>query len=194
MVNKNKAIMVMDYINEIIHPDGKFKAKGYADFAKNNDTIKNVIDAVEYARNEGMKIIYVKVGFSENYVDQPKESPLFGKANEFQALKLNTWATEFHEDLEIREEDEVIIKHRVSPFYNTGLESYLEKNKIDELYLCGVSTDLVVQSAARDGHDRDYKINVLSDCCAAGSIGDHKNSLKTLEKIAKVGNYKEFFS
>tara|TARA_Y100000310_G_scaffold138709_2_gene137743 strand:+ start:2582 stop:3160 length:579 start_codon:yes stop_codon:yes gene_type:complete len=192
-MKENKAIIVMDYINEIVHPKGKFKGKGYADFIKENNTIENVLNAVEFARKENMKVIYVKVGFSEDYKEQPKDSPLFGKADEFQALKLNTWATEFYEDLDIREEDKIITKHRVSPFYNTDLEKYLEENKVRELYLCGVSTDLVVQSAARDGHDRDYKINVLSDCCAAGSKKDHINSLTTLEKIAKVGNYQEFF-
>jgi len=193
MNNENKAILVMDYINEIIHPDGKFKGKGYAEFAKKNKTLENVIEAVNYARDTGMKVVYVKVGFSETYADQPKGSPLFGKANEFQALKLNTWATEFHEDLDVREEDKIITKNRVSPFYNTDLESYLENNNIKELYLCGVSTDLVVQSAARDGHDRDYKINVLADCCAAGNSKDHENSLETLKKISTVDTYKTFF-
>jgi ureidoacrylate peracid hydrolase len=188
---EKKVLIVMDYINEIIHPEGKFKGKGYANFAIENNTLSNVADAVNIARLQNIPIVYVKVGFSSEYNDQPKNSPLFGKAHEFQALKLDTWATKFHETLDVRENDEVITKKRVSPFYGTNLEDYLKQNKISEIFLCGVSTDLVVQSAVRDAHDRDYKVFVLSDCCAASNIEDHINSLKTLMKIAQVGNYKE---
>ena len=107
---------------------------------------------------------------------------MFGKAEGFQALKLGTWATEFHESLEVKTDDMVITKHRVSPFYGTCLDSYLRNNKISDVYFCGVSTDLVVQCAARDAHDRDYNVHVLSDCCAAGSEEDHENSLNTFRK------------
>lgn len=187
----NKAILVMDFINEIIHPEGKFKKKGYAEFAERNKTLEQVSKAVGLARQQEMPVIYIRVGFSEDYSEQPKNSPLFGKADEFQALKLNTWATEFHESLEIKPEDHVITKHRVSPFYNTDLNSYLKDKGIREVYLCGVATDLVVESAARDAHDRDYNVFVLEDCCAAANEEDHRKSLKTLSKIARVGTIEE---
>jgi nicotinamidase-related amidase len=184
----------MDYINEIIHPDGKFKGKGYAKFAQENKSLENVANAIRLAREKEIQVIYVKVGFSPDYKEQPKGSPLFGKAHEFQALKLGTWATEFHESLDVREGDTVILKHRVSPLYNTDLDSHLKKQGINELYICGVSTDLVVQSAARDLHDRDYKVNILEDCCAASSKEDHESSLRTLEKIATVGSYEHLLN
>lgn len=181
-----KAVVVMDYINEIIHPEGKFKGKGYADFAKENNTLENVRETVNSAREKGMYIIYVKVGFSPDYNDQPKNSLLFGKADEFEALKLGTWNTEFHESLDVREEDKIIIKNRISPFYGTDLDNFLKEKSITDLYLCGVATDLVVESTARDAHDRDYNVFVLSNCCAAGSNEDHEKSLNTLKKFSKV--------
>jgi len=192
MENK-KAIIVMDYINEIVHPEGKFKGKGYADFCKENGTIDNVNNAVKIARDKDFQVIYVKVGFKEDYSNQPKGSLLFGKANEFEALKLNTWATEFYESLDVRETDDVIVKNRVSPFYKTDLEQILQKNNISELYFCGVSTDLVVQSAVRDAHDRDYKVVVLEDCCGAGNKEDHDNSINTLKKISIIDSYKNLW-
>lgn len=193
-MKSSKALIVMDYINEIIHEEGKFKGKGYADFAKENKIIENVVNCIKIAREKNMDIIFVKVGFSSDYKDQPKNSPLFGKANEFEALKLDTWATEFHEKLDVKLTDKIITKKRVSPFYGTELENYLKKNQISDLFLCGVSTDLVVQSAARDAHDRDFNVYVLSDCCAAGNIDDHNNSLNTLKKIANVGEYKNILN
>ena len=181
----------MDYINEIVHPDGKLSGKGYSDFILKNNTLEKVRNAIEYARENQIQIIFVKVGFSSDYKELPRDSLLFGKAEKFGALKLDTWATEFHKELDVRESDHIVVKHRISPFSQESLDNYLKNNKITDLYLCGVATDLVVESSARDAHDRDHNIYVLSDCCAAASNEDHENSLKTMRKFANVGTSEE---
>lgn len=192
-MKQNKAIIVMDYINEIVHPEGKFKGKGYADFCKENNVLENVAEAVTSMRNAGGHVIYVKVGFKGDYSDVPKNSVLFEKAPVFKALQQDTWATEFHEFLDVRDSDFILTKNRISPFSNTQLDDYLKSNDINNLYLAGVATDLVVQSAARDAHDRDYSVYVLSDCCGAGNIVDHDAALGNLEKFVKVNTYKNLF-
>lgn len=183
-----KAIIICDFINEIISTEGKFKGKGYAVFAEQNDTLVNTANAVEEARKLGFAIIYIKVGFSSDYKEQPKKSLLFSKANQFQALKLDTWATSITDSLKVKDSDFVVTKHRVSPFYATSLEAILRNNQITDLYICGCATDLVVSSAARDAHDRDFNVFVLEDCCAAGSMEDHEGALKAIRKIATVGS------
>lgn len=185
MSNK-KAFVVMDFVNEIVHPDGKFKGKGYADFVARHKVLENLRTAISKARSEGYLIVFVKVGFSKSYVEQPKNSVLFGKANDFKALTLDTWATEFHSDIDVQKDDLIITKHRISPYYGTPLDVYLRNNGVEDVYLCGVATDLVVQSAARDSHDRDYNVYVVSDCCGAGSEEDHSSAISTIKKIATV--------
>lgn len=182
-----KAIIICDFINEIISPEGKFKGKGYAAFAEQHNTLRNTAKAVAKARELGFTVIFVKVGFSPDYKEQPKNSMLFGKADQFQALKLGTWATEIHNSIEVKESDFVVTKHRVSPFYATSLEAILYNNKVSDIYICGCATDLVVSSVARDSHDRDFNTFVISDCCAAGSIDDHNNAITAIQKIAVVG-------
>ncbi len=181
-----KALIICDFINEIISPEGKFKGKGYAAFAKEHSTLEKTASAITKARELGFTIIFVKIGFSADYKEQPKNSILFGKADQFQALKLGTWATEIHNAIEVKESDFVVIKHRVSPFYSTSLEAILHENKITDIYICGCATDLVVSSVARDSHDRDFITFVISDCCAAGSIDDHNNAITAIRKIAIV--------
>jgi nicotinamidase-related amidase len=184
-----KAIIVCDFINEIVNQDGKFKGKGYASFAEKNNVLQNTANALKAARNLNFEVIYVKVGFSANYKEQPKNSILFGKADQFQALKLDTWATSIVEELKVEDSDFVVTKHRISPFYATQLESILRNCKITDLYICGCATDLVVSSTARDAHDRDFNVFILEDCCAAGSQEDHDFALTTIKKIATVGKY-----
>jgi len=116
---------------------------------------------------------------------------LFGKAHEFQALKLNSWATEFHEQIDVKENDIILTKHRVSAFYGTPLDLILKNNKIDTILVAGVATDLAVSNTVRDAHDRDYQITILSDCCAAANNEDHETALASLKKLANVKNSKE---
>jgi ureidoacrylate peracid hydrolase len=80
----------------------------------------------------------------------------------------------------------VMEKPRVSPFYGTLLEPALRANRIEHLYLCGLSSSWAIQAAARDGHDRDYRITILEDACAAADANEHHASLRMLSRIAEV--------
>ena len=127
-----KALLLIDYINEIVHKDGKLAAKGYADFMEKQQTFHHLAFVIDKARQQQMLIIHVRVGFSPDYHEQPKASPLFGKANEFQILQLGSWSTQFHEQVDVQEQDIIITKHRVNAFHATPLDLIL-KNKTHPL-------------------------------------------------------------
>jgi nicotinamidase-related amidase len=54
----------------------------------------------------------------------------------------------------------------VSAFTGSDLEVMLRSFEIKHLVLCGISTSGVVLSTVREAADKDYRITVLSDCCA----------------------------
>lgn len=180
------ALLVIDFINDIVHPDGKIS--GSAAYIKEHQVIENVNRAIHFARKNNIPIVFVKVGFNLNYLECPENSPIFSHAKKQQALKLNTWGTEFHEALDKQLHDLVIIKHRVSVFYSTSLEAYLRANQIQTLLIAGVSTDMAVQTTARDAHDRDYKVIIVADACGAASKEAHENALKLLQRLTVVTN------
>ncbi|OGG42819.1 hypothetical protein A3G50_02555 [Candidatus Jorgensenbacteria bacterium RIFCSPLOWO2_12_FULL_42_11] len=179
-------LILLDFINEIVDEKGKFAGKGYPAFVKMHGILDNVNATIAKAREKGIPIIFIRIGFSSDYREWPEFSPLFGVAKKFGALQLGTWATEVHQSINKAEEDFLITKHRVSAFYATSLEAILRTLKVDTVLLGGVATDLVVQSTARDAHDRDYRVVVIEDICGAGSEDDHSNALRTLAKIATV--------
>jgi len=186
---KKTALVALDFINDIVHPKGKIA--GSAEFIKQHNVIANVNQVIAYARQQQFPCILVKVGFNQQYAECPEQSPLFGRAKQMQALQLNTWGTEFHEDLVTRPEDIVITKHRVNAFYATGLEAVLRANKIEHLLIIGVSTDMAVQTTARDAHDRDYQVTIISKACGAANSENHEATLKLLSRIATVIATKE---
>jgi len=185
------ALICIDYVNEMVTQDGKLTGKGYLTFVNENNTLQNVKLLQDKFRENGVPIFHVKISFSPDYTEHPINSPLFGKAKEFKALQAETWGTDFAEMVKPADQEKVIIKRRVSAFFSTDLEITLNAKGINTLYLSGVSTDLAIEAAARDAHDRDYNVVVVSDCCAAANLDDHNKSLTTLQKISTIKKLSE---
>lgn len=185
-MSTENALVLIDYINEIVHPDGKLAGKGYADFISRHDTSAKVADVLAKARQEGWIVCHVRVGFDAGYVSHPETSPLFGAAKKFGALNQDAWGCEFVDFASSKDGEAVVQKRRVSAFFNTELDTVLRVNGVSNVYFGGCATDLAVQAAVRDAHDRDFAAIVVSDACAAANDEDHETSLPVLSKIAKV--------
>lgn len=180
-----KALIIIDYINEICHRDGKLAGKWYADFIESHNTIHHINTAISDFRKSGGEVLFVKVAFQKWYTDQPKWSPLLGKAHEFWILEDGSWGVDFLDSLDVWEGDPVFIKNRISAFYSE-LDNYLKQHDITDLSFCWCATDLAVESTAREAHDKDYKVTVYAHACAAANTGDHERALKSLEKISTI--------
>ena len=182
-----KALLVIDYINEIVDANGKLATKGYAGFITEHDTFTKLNTTIDAFRKAGDPIIFVRLAFNPAYTNQPKTSPVFGKAHEFGILADGTWSSEINSAVDYRKEaDEVVVKTRVSAFHETGLTDLLRKKGVGEVYITGVATDLAVEAAARSAHDNDFVVKVVTDACAAANQQDHEKSLHVLPKLAQL--------
>ncbi len=95
------------------------------------------------ARREGIPVIYVEVRRGER-----------------------TPETEIHSAVTPQSGEVVVTKSRVGPFSTTNLDEILRKQGVETLVLMGVSTSGCVLSTVRLAADIDYRLIVLSDCCA----------------------------
>jgi len=182
----NAMYLVLDMINDLVHADGPNGKKGYGPELARRNTIANTAEALRKARAAGAWIGYVRVGFSPDYRECPPNSRIFQGAKKAGMFKLGTWGTEVHPELAQQPGDFDIVKHRVSPFYATSLEAVLRANGIQRLYLSGVSTSGAVLSGAKDGHDRDYDVYVLEDCCCALSEDQHQAVVDQMKRLATI--------
>lgn len=188
---RNSMLLVMDMINDLVHPDGA-GAKTYVPLMQARGVYDATRRAIARARSTGIPVGYVRVGFSPDYREVPDSSPVFTGARKGGIFKLGTWGTEVHSDFAPQPGDADIVKHRVSPFYATGLLPLLSARGIGRLVLCGVSTNGVVSAAVREGHDRDFTCVLLEDCCAGATQEEHDFALAGLRRYADIQTAETF--
>lgn len=178
--------LVLDMQNDLVHADGPNGQGPLGEQVKARSILAHTATAIAKARAAGVAVGFVRVGFSPGYPECPPRSPVFSGAPKAGLFKLGGWGTEIHPELEEREGDVQVVKHRVSPFYSTTLEAQLRAGGYERIYCSGVSTQAVVQAAVRDAHDRDYAVVVIEDACAAHSAQEHANSMGSIARFCTV--------
>ena len=136
--------------------------------------LSNVKKGIVYARENGISVIYVVVGFRQG---MPEVSPINKSFNAFKERLASVNMDEFmkiHPDVAPIEDEVTVVKRRVSAFTGGDLEVVLRAKGIKHIVLSGISTSGVVLSTIREAADKDYKITVLEDCCADGDEEVHR--------------------
>lgn len=73
----SRALILIDFINEFLHPDGKVTPQGMGKFIEEYHTLENVKQLIAYFRDKKEEIIWVHLGFHENYDNCSTISPRF---------------------------------------------------------------------------------------------------------------------
>lgn len=188
------ALVLIDFINDIIHPDGKVAKFGTPQHAADRNVIPNTKRVLEKARSDGTKIIWVRVCFSEGHPELANsKAPFYVAHRENNWLVRDTWGTEFHAELQPIDGEVIVEKSRINPFSNPLLEKELDG--VDRVVVAGVSTNLAVEEMVRNGAARDLEIVVLEDCCASNNQDVHQFAVDfAFTKFAAVSSSAEFLT
>ena len=74
----------------------------------------------------------------------------------------------------------VVRKTRYDPFCGTTLADDLRARGVGELVVCGVATNVCVESTVRHAHDLDFPVRVVEDAVASYDRRLHEASLETM--------------
>lgn len=127
-----------------------------------NGYLEQVKSAVKAARERGLPVIYVVVGFRKGMPEIGDDNKTFSAAKE----RAGSSMIEPAPSIEPEEGDVVVTKRRVSAFTGSDLEVVLRAQGVRHLILSGIATSGVVLSTLRQAADSDYELTVLSDLCA----------------------------
>ncbi len=183
--------LVLDMLNDLVHVDGPNGKAPYGEQARARDIVANTRRALDKARAAKLPIGFVRIGFSPDYRECPDSPSVFAMARKNGVYKLGQWGTEVHPDLGRQGGDFDIVKHRVSPFHGTNLDVILKTLGIRRIFCSGLSTNAVVQSMVREGHDRDYEMVVIEDGCSAMSAQEHEEAIKSLQRFCRITTSKD---
>lgn len=174
------ALLVMDFMNDMVHADGKFADQGWPAQIKAGSTIEKTARALGAARDAGLSVMHVQLAWRPGHPDANRDAPLFAGVAEANALVEGTWGSDFHSELQPADGELVILKRSVSAFAGTELDRLLTRRGIGTLVLAGFATSFVVEGTARDAADRGYRVVVLKDCCASLTEAMHDFAVQTV--------------
>jgi len=181
------ALLLLDLQNDIVHPEGKLGRHGLAAQAARRAVLANAKTVLDAFRARKLNVAHARLAFRADYADALSVAPRIAKLKEMHAAVAGTWGTEFAAEVAPLDGELVVSKQCVNPFFNTGLYAWLARHGTRELVLCGVATNLVVESAARFGDDAGFIVTVLEDCCASVSEEMHDFAVsKTLPMFGRV--------
>jgi len=160
---KNTALLVMDMQDGIL-----------AMLPEPAAFIGNVARAIASARDRKIPVIYVVVGFRHGAPEVSMNNKSFSGIKErIKGTDMGAFM-KVHADLTPQEDEMTVTKRRVSAFAGSDLEVVLRACGIQHMVLTGIATSGVVLSTLREAADKDYRITVLSDCCADGDEEVHR--------------------
>lgn len=183
-LNANKTALVVIDLQEGILPfaGGPHTAQ---------DVVKRAAKLAEKFRANGAPVALVRVGWSADFAEalkQPVDAAAGGHA-----LPDNWWV--YPDALGKKESDIEVTKRQWGAFYGTDLELQLRRRGIDTIVLCGISTNIGVESTARNAWEMGFSLVIAEDACSAADAEQHQGSMKNIfPRIGRVRSTDEILS
>lgn len=156
-----------------------------------NDVVARAARLAEKFRANGSPVVMVRVGWSADYAEALKQP--VDTAPPGHALPENWWR--YPAALGKQESDIEVTKRQWGAFYGTDLELQLRRRGIDTVVLCGISTNIGVESTARNAWEMGFSLILAEDACSAASAEQHNHSLKFIfPRIARIRSTDEIIA
>ncbi len=150
------------------------------------DRIENIVvptikKLLSFFRENRLMIFYITIGsYTDDYSDTlPHLKKLFQSSNN----RLGQKEHEILDELKPEPGEMLINKTTIGAFNSTNLEAILHAYGINSLLFAGVSTNMCVESTARDAADKGFKCVMVEDGCGATKQEYHDATLSTFQRL-----------
>lgn len=79
--------------------------------------------------------------------------------------------------------EHVLRKTTIGAFASTNIDSLLRALGCDQLYLTGVSTNMCVETTAREAADRGYLVTLVEDACGTTHEDLHQATMRNFQRL-----------
>ena len=174
------ALIVVDVQNDFVSSQGSAGKRG-EDVSAAMAMIPNLTGLIDEARKIGLTVVYIRTTHSE-WTDTPSWIYRSTQKSGLSTCREGTWGAEFYDGIAPLPSERVVIKHRYSAFINTDLNTVLKARNIQSVLVCGVATNVCVETTARDAYMYDYYVTMIDDCSAAYEAKLHLGTLDNMKR------------
>ncbi|GAB1799404.1 isochorismatase family protein [Priestia megaterium] len=156
-----------------------------------DEIVEKSVQLVNHFREQNGFISFVRVDFQDGKdaltpeTDQKPPAPQERPAD---------WA-EFDPRLNVQENDYIVTKRQWGAFFGTDLDLQLRRRGIDTIVLCGIATNIGVESTAREAFQYGYNQIFITDAMATFTKEEHEATLSYIfPKIGKLRTTQQFLT
>jgi nicotinamidase-related amidase len=171
---RGAAVVIIDMQRDFLDPGGFGAALGN-DVSQLRAAVGPCRSVLDAARRVGVLVIHTREGHRPDLSDAPplkveRGDPALRIGAQGPMGRILVRGEPGHDivpELYPKAGEPVIDKPGKGAFYQTDLELMLRNRAIDTLLVCGVTTEVCVNTTVREANDRGFRCIVLADCCAS---------------------------
>lgn len=143
--------------------------------------IPNTRRLIAAMRAAGGRVIYVTIGAGlADCSDAPVHMrAFFQSVGNYEGQR----AHQIIEELTPEPGDPIVRKTSIGAFASTGLDHLLRTLDREHLFMTGVSTNMCVETTAREAADRGYAVTLVEDACATTHKDLHDSTLRNFARF-----------
>src|ERR1700744_5128189 len=182
------ALLIIDMQRDFMEPGGLGETLGN-DVRQLARAVKPIGALLAAARDMGMLVIHTREGHLPDLSDAPpakieRGAPSLRIGDPGPMGRILIRGEAGHDIISALyplDEEIVIDKPGKGAFYATELGDLLQKYGIENLLVCGVTTEVCVNTTVREANDRGYRCVVLADGCASYFPEFHDMGLRMIK-------------
>ena len=168
------ALLIIDMQRDFMEPGGFGETLGN-DVSQLARAVKPIASVLAAARQTGMLVVHTREGHLPDLSDAPpakveRGAPSLRIGDPGPMGRILIRGEAGHDiipELYPLDSEVVIDKPGKGAFYATELGDVLQQYGIENLLVCGVTTEVCVNTTVREANDRGYRCVVISDGCAS---------------------------
>lgn len=184
---KRTAVVIIDMQRDFLEPGGFGETLGN-DVSLLGAAVGPCKALLEVARSKRMLIIHTREGHRPDLTDVPKAklergAPSLRIGDPSAMGRILIRGEPGHDiipELYPKPGEPVIDKPGKGAFYATDLHDILRNRGIEDLIVCGVTTEVCVHTTVREANDRGYRCVVPGDCCGSYFPEFHRIGLQMI--------------
>ena len=182
------AMLIIDMQRDFMEPGGFGETLGN-DVSQRARAVKPIAAVLKLAREAGGRVVHTREGHLPDLSDAPpakveRGAPSLRIGDPGPMGRILIRGEAGHDIIPALyplDSEIVIDKPGKGAFYATELGDLLQKYGIENLLVCGVTTEVCVNTTVREANDRGYRCVVLADCCASYFPEFHEMGLKMIK-------------